>query len=62
MWSPICGYFNTVEKNKSIRDSLRKQFLDEFIESQLTGDTTQLEVIKERWKELDDEENYYLRY
>jgi len=62
MWIPICGYFDTVEKNKTQRDILRKQFLDEFIESQLTGDTTKLEDIKKRWKELDDEENYYLKY
>jgi len=60
MWIPICGYMDAVERNKTARDILRKQFLDEFIESQLTGDITKLEHIKAQWKKLDDEENSYL--
>lgn len=57
MWSPMCGYFDEVERNKPIRDSLRKQFID----AQISGDIDKIKEIKKRWKDLDRKENFYLR-
>lgn len=57
MWSPICGYWDEVEKHKTIRDSLRKQFID----AQISGDRAKMEEISKRWKDLDEKENFYLR-
>ena len=57
MWSPICGYFDEVERHKPIRDSLREQFVD----AQISEDKMKMEEIRERWKDLDEKENFYLR-
>ena len=57
MWTPICEYFDVVERNKPIRDNLRKQFID----AQISGDRAKMEKISKRWKDLDEKENFYLR-
>ena len=57
MWSQICGYFDEVERHKPIRDILRKQFID----AQISGDKMKMKEIRERWKDLDKKENFYLR-
>lgn len=57
MWTPICEYFDEVERNKPIRDNLRKQFID----AQISGDRAKMEKISKRWKDLDERENFYLR-
>ena len=56
MWTPICGYFDEVERNEPIRDNLRKQFID----AQISGDRAEMEEISKRWKDIDKKENFYL--
>ena len=56
MWSPICGYFDEVERHKPIRENLREQFID----AQILGDRAKMEEISKRWKDLDEKENFYL--
>lgn len=41
-----------------MRDTLREQFID----AQISGDKIEMEEIREIWKDLDKEENFYLRY
>lgn len=57
MWSPICGYFDEVERHKPARERLRRQFID----AQISGDKMTMEEVRKEWRDLDEKENFYLR-
>ena len=57
MWSPICGYFDEVERHKPARERLRRQFID----AQISGDKMRMEEVRKEWRDLDEKENFYLR-
>lgn len=57
MWSPICGYFDEVERHKAARERLRRQFID----AQISGDKMTMEEVRKEWRDLEQKGNFYLR-